>query len=115
MFVWVAFVDAYVSLPVCVCMCVHVLALHVQGYRYLSGVNVEQSCEMSLAHYSRVAKSGEEELTTRRLFSSVVSLTRNTQCSTVASELPLITVAPVGKPRVFEEDSQVSVSAVGLL
>ena len=33
--------------------------------------------------------------------------------STVASELPLITVAPVGKPRVFEEDSQVSV--LGLL
>ena len=115
MFVWVAFVVAYVSLPVCVCMCVHVLALHVQGYRYLSGVNVEQSCEMSLAHYSRVATSGEEVLPTRRLFSSVVSLTCNMQCSTVASELPLITVAPVGKPRVFEEDSQVSVSAVGLL
>ena len=114
MFVWVSFVDAYASLPVCVCTCVHVLALHVQGYRYLSGVNVEQSCEMSLAHYSRVAKSGEEVLTTRRLFSLVVSLT-HTQCSAVASELPLITVAPVGKPRVFEEDSQVSVSAVGLL
>ncbi len=96
-------------------MCAHVLALYVQGYRYLSGVNVEQSCEMSLAHYSRVAKSGEEALTTRRVFSSVVSLTPNTQCSTVASELPLIAVAPVGKPRVFEEDSQVSVCALGLL
>lgn len=98
-------------------MCVHVLAFYtcVQGYRYLSGVNVEQSCEMSLAYYSRVAKSGEELLPTRRLLNRGASLTPNAQCSTVASELPLITVAPVGKPRVFEEDSQVSVSALDLL
>lgn len=36
---------------------------HVQGYRYLSGVNVEQSCESALAYYARVAQSGEQAVT----------------------------------------------------
>lgn len=86
--------------------------LDVQGYRYLSGVNVEQSCESALAYYSRVAMSGEEVLLCKVI--QLVSMYCNLFWSTVASELPLISVAPVGKPRVFEEDSQVSITGLKL-
>ena len=43
----------------CVYMYVCLSVSPIQGYRYLSGVNVEQSCESALAYYSRVALSGE--------------------------------------------------------
>lgn len=92
-------------------MCVSVF-LDVQGYRYLSGVNVEQSCESALAYYSRVAMSGEEVLLYKVI--QLVLMYSNLFWSTVASELPLISVAPVGKPRVFEEDSQVSITGLKL-